>query len=122
MNWLNCWGATVGIDAWIYICSFSELKLQVPSSWGIFHGENKSFDQGTVLLQGGEEGALEIIPFCAPVGSPGATEPTPMNARSRHRLPTRFPSSLVSPVVARTHLFARTSSLEIKRIFSKFYL
>ena len=58
--------------------SFSELKLSAPSSWGIFEGENKCFDQGTVLLHGGEDGgAREIIPFCALVGSPGAAELTP---------------------------------------------
>ena len=50
---------------------------------------------GTILLQRQEDGAREIIPFCAPVGSAGATEPT----RSRHPLSTRFPSSLVCPVV-----------------------
>ena len=66
----------MGVDAWIYR-SFSELKLPAPSSWGLFEEESKCFDQGTVLLQGGEDGAREIIPFCAPVESPGATEPTP---------------------------------------------
>ena len=49
-----------------------------------------------------------------------------MVTRSRHPLSTRFLSSLVSPVVARTLPFARkiarTSSLEMKRIFPKFYL
>ena len=39
-------------------------------------GKNKCFDQGNFLLQGGDDGAREIIPFFAPVGSPGATEPT----------------------------------------------
>ena len=29
------------------------------------------------LLHGGEDEAGENIPFCVPVGSPGATEPTP---------------------------------------------
>ena len=43
--------ATVGVDVWIYR-SFSELKLSAPSSWGMFKGEHKCFDQGTVLLQG----------------------------------------------------------------------
>ena len=41
-------------------------------------GENKCLDQGTVLLHGGEDEAGEnIIPFCAPIESPGATELTP---------------------------------------------
>ena len=63
-----------GVDAWIFI-SCSELKLSAPSSWGILKGENKCFDQGTALLHGGEDGgAWEINPFCAFVGSPGATE------------------------------------------------
>ena len=66
----------MGVDAWIY-SSFSELKLPAKSSWGIFEGDNKCFDQGTVLLPGGEDEAWEIIPFFAPVGSPEATEPTP---------------------------------------------
>ena len=35
------------------------------------------FDQGTVLLQGVEYEKEENISFCAPVESPGATEPTP---------------------------------------------
>ena len=69
-------GATVGVDALIY-STFSELKLPTPSSWGIFEEENKCFDQGTILLQGGEHGAREIIHFCAPVECPGAKEPTP---------------------------------------------
>ena len=52
--------------------------LSAPSSWGIFEGENKCFDQGTVLLHGGEEGgARKIIPFYALVGFPGAAELTP---------------------------------------------
>ena len=112
----------MGVDAWTY-CSFSELKLPAPSSPGIFEGENKCFDQGTVLLQGGEGGAREIIAFYAPAGSPG--DRTYSMVTRRHPLSTRFPyfpSSLVSPVVARTFPFARkiarTSSLEIKRIFS----
>ena len=66
----------MGVYALIY-SPFSELKLPAPSSWGIFEGGNKRFDQGVVLLQGGEDGARKIIPFCAPIGSPGATEPTP---------------------------------------------
>ena len=64
-------------EAWIS-SPFSVIKLPAPSSWGIFVGENKCLDQGTVLLHGGEDKAGEnIIQFCAPVGSPGATEPTP---------------------------------------------
>ena len=59
------------------IVFFSELKLPAPSSWGIFEGENKCFSQVTVLLQGGENGAWEIIPFCAPIEPPGATELSP---------------------------------------------
>ena len=67
----------MGVDAWIY-CSFSEVKLTPPSSWGI-EGENKRFDQGTVLLHGGEDGeAREIIPFCSLVGSSGAAKLTPL--------------------------------------------
>ena len=59
----------MGVDAWIY-SSFSELKLSAPSSWGIFEGENKCFDQGTVLLHGGQDGgAREVIPFCALVAA-----------------------------------------------------
>ena len=79
-SWIYCpsccsRGATVGVDAWKY-SSLSELtKLSAPSSWGISEGENKCFDQGTVLLHGGEDGW--IIPFCALVGSPGAAELTP---------------------------------------------
>ena len=58
-------GATLGVDGWIY-SSFTELKLSAPSSWGISEGENKCFDQGTVLLHGGEDGgAREITSFCA---------------------------------------------------------
>ena len=69
-------GTTVGVDARIY-SYFSELKLTALSSWGIFECKNKCYDHATVLLQGGEDGARNIIPFCAPVGSPGATEPIP---------------------------------------------
>ena len=64
----------MGVDAW-KCSSSSELKLSAPSSWGIFDGENKCFDQGTVLLHGGEGGW--IILLCALVGSPGAAELTP---------------------------------------------
>ena len=49
-----------------------------------------------------------------------------MVTRSRHPLSRVAPSSLVSPVVAGTlpfsRKFLRTSSLKIKRMFSKFYL
>ena len=70
-------GATVGADAWIS-SPFSVIKLPAPSSCGIFVGVNKCLDQGTVLLHEGEDEAGEnFIPHCAPVGSPGATEPTP---------------------------------------------
>ena len=37
--------------------------------------ENKCFDQGTLLLYGGEDEAG--CPFCAPLGTPGATETAP---------------------------------------------
>ena len=61
MNWLY----SEGVDAWIY-SSFTELKLSALSSWGISEGENKCFEQGTVLLHGGEDsGAREITSFCA---------------------------------------------------------
>ena len=43
----------------------------------MFEQENKYFDQGTVLVQKGEDGAWEINSFCAPVGSPGVTKHTP---------------------------------------------
>ena len=67
----------MGADARIS-CSFSEIKLPAPSSCGIFLGENKWLDQGKVVLHEREDEAGEnIIPFCVPVGSPGATEPTP---------------------------------------------
>ena len=45
-------------------------------SRGIFVGENKSLDHGLVQLHGGEDESRVNIPFSAPVGSPGATEPT----------------------------------------------
>ena len=38
--------------------------------------ENKCFDQGIVLLHGDKDEAGGKIPFCAPVGSTEATEPT----------------------------------------------
>ena len=66
----------MGVDVQIS-CFSADIKLPAQSSSGIFEGENKWFDQGTVLLQRGEDGAQEILPFCSPVGSPGATEPTP---------------------------------------------
>ena len=43
LHWHSCCsrGTTVGVDAWIYICSsFSELKLSAPSSWGMSEEEN----------------------------------------------------------------------------------
>ena len=70
-------GATVGADARIS-SPFSVIKLPALSSYGVFVGGNKCLDQDTVLLHGGEDETWEnIIRFCAPVGSPGATEPTP---------------------------------------------
>ena len=66
----------MGVDAQIS-CPFSEINLPAPCSCGIFVGENKFLDQGTVLLHRGEDEAGEnIIPFYAPEGSPGAKEPT----------------------------------------------
>ena len=76
----QCRGTKVGVDVWIY-SSFSELKLPALSSWGIFEGENKCFDKGTILLQGGEDITYSMV------------------TRSRHTISKRFPSSLVSPVV-----------------------
>ena len=112
-------GATVGVDAWISI-RFSEIKIPAPSSSGIFVGENKCYDQGTVLLLKGEDEARENIPLCAPVGSPGATEHYSMVTRNRHPFSRRFPFSLVSPVIAVTFPFAwktaRTSSLKTKNL------
>ena len=64
------------VDDWIYR-SFTKLKLSNLSSWGMFEGENKCFNQGTILLHEGEDGAWEISSFCALVGSPGASELTP---------------------------------------------
>ena len=67
----------MGVGAWINSSS-SELKLSASSSWGIYDGENKCFDQGTALLHGGEDGAVwEITLFCVLERSPGATELTP---------------------------------------------
>ena len=40
-------------------------------------GENKCLDQGTVLINGGEDEAGGKIPFFVPVGSPGTTDPNP---------------------------------------------
>ena len=57
-----------------YIALFQSKTPSSVQLQGIFEGENKYFDQGTVLLQGGEDGAREVLPFCALVGSPGATE------------------------------------------------
>ena len=45
-----------------------------------------------------------------------------MLTRSRHPLCRRVHSSLISPVVAGTFPFARTSRVEIKKIISKFHL
>ena len=66
----------MGADALIS-SPFSKKKLPAPSvQLGIFVRENKCLDQGTVLLHGGEdEAGGNIIQFCAPVKSPGATEP-----------------------------------------------
>ena len=65
----------MGADALIS-SHFLEIKLPAPFSCGIFVGENKCLDQGTVLLHSGEDDAGEnIIPFCAPVESPEAIEP-----------------------------------------------
>ena len=62
-------GANSGADARISSPFFNDKT----SSCGILVGENKY-----LLLHGGEDEAGEnIIPFCAPIGSPGATEPTP---------------------------------------------
>ena len=38
-------------------------------------GENKCQDQVKVLMHGGKDEAGGNILFCAPVGSPGSTEP-----------------------------------------------
>ena len=48
----------MGVDNWIYSI-LSELKLSAPSSGGISEGENKCFDQGTVLPHGGEDGGAQ---------------------------------------------------------------
>ena len=53
-------GAAEGVDAWIS-SPFSEIKLPALSSRGIFEGENRFLDQGTILLNGGEDGSQEII-------------------------------------------------------------
>ena len=45
-----------------YIALF-RAKTSSSVQLGIFEGENKCFDQGTVLLQGGEEGAWETMLF-----------------------------------------------------------
>ena len=68
---------TVGDEAQISSI-FSVIKLPAPwMNCGIFVGEHKFLDQGTVLLHGGEDEAGEnIIPFCASVESSRATEPT----------------------------------------------
>ena len=46
----------MGADARIS-SPFSEIKFTAPSSCGIFVGENKCLDQGTVLLHGVEDEA-----------------------------------------------------------------
>ena len=59
----------MGADAWIS-SPLSVIKLPSPFSWGIFVGENKCLDQGTVLLNGEEredEAGENISPFFAPV-------------------------------------------------------
>ena len=66
-------GATVGVNAVKF--SSSELRLSAPSSCGIFDGENKCSDHGTVLLHGGE--GRRIVLLWALVVSPGAAELTP---------------------------------------------
>ena len=50
----------MGPDAWIS-SPFSVIKLPAPSNRGIFFGENKCLDQGTVLLHGGEDEAGKIF-------------------------------------------------------------
>ena len=106
-----------------YLVLFSEIILPALSSWGIFVGENKCLDQGTVLLHGGEDEAG--CPVCALNGL-RSNRTCSMVTRSRHPLSRVVPSSLVSSIVTGTfpfyRKFARTSSLEIKRIFSKFHL
>ena len=64
-------GATVGVNA----VKFSSSELSAPSSCGIFDGENKCSDHGTVLLHGGE--GRRIVLLWALVVSPGAAELTP---------------------------------------------
>ena len=113
----------MGADAQIS-SPFSEIKFTTPSSCCIFGGENTCLDQGTVLLHGDEDKAVEnIIPLCAPVESPEATEPTKWLPEVSNPLSRRFPFSLVSPVVAGNFPFARKFvRIEIKRLISKFHL
>ena len=66
--------AAMGVDVQISF-PFSGIKHQAPSSWSIFVGENKFLDQGTVLLNAGEDATG--CPVCAPKGTIGATEPAP---------------------------------------------
>ena len=48
--------AAPGAQQWgLIYSSFSALKVSAPSSWGMFEGGNKYFDQGTTLLHGGED-------------------------------------------------------------------
>ena len=81
------WGLMFG-----YLVLFQSF-FRASSSWGIFVGENKCLDQGTVLLHGREDEAG--YPVCAPKGTLGATEPATM---SRHPLSKVVSSSLVSPI------------------------
>ena len=104
----------------VYIVLFSELKLPAPSSWVYLKEKINALTRVYVILQRGQDGAKEINPFCAPVGSPGSTEPIPWLPGVGIPFP-RGSLLLSSPAFARNLLFARTSSLEIRRIFSKFY-
>ena len=102
---------------------FSEIKLPVLSSCGIFVGENKCLDQGTVLLHGGEDEAG--CPVCASKGTLGATEPAPWFPG----IGIHFPGKFLLLCSAYSHWdfsffqeICQDFSPEIKRIFSKFYL
>ena len=78
-GWWNSYiDTSLGGQQWGLMHKTSVIKLPAPSTCGIFIKENKCLDHGTVLLHGGkDEAGGNIIPLCAPVGSPGATEPTP---------------------------------------------
>ena len=65
----------------------SDIKLPALYNLGIFVGENKCFDQGTVLLHGGEDEAG--YPVCTPMGTPGAIETAPWLPGVNIRLPGR---------------------------------